>query len=593
VTNERDTRGRSGSTSAAWALVALLVFLATAAVTFEGLWRHGPSTFVATGAVPDGEYATVWQDFTRADAIFEAWLVARNARTLAHRPWALFDTEHCAPAERTLTLGVPMITMGLLGIPMYLASSEPVLTYNASILLLFLAAAFCAFAVISDWTGEPAAGVVGGLVFGFAALRLDNITHPSVLDIAWTGYALYFARRLLTHGRWRDAIGLAIAGVLQVWASFYTLLAAVFLLPPLGIWLLRRFGLRRVRIAQLALVAGAVLGGALILFPPYLAARESMGILSRAESEYHFAAWSDYLPGGTLYFGSTAWVLGTAALFFRSRTLFPKALGNPRPVLAIAALLVAAISTGPNLLHPGSDTPVRWGTIEPLPGLNLSLYHTAAQIIPGMDAIRVVTRLSVGAHLSLSILAGIGAAGLLRLSGRFRTIMAIALITAAFFDVARPGNFAGPKRHAWTYHQARSSDAAIGFFETLAKMGNHGPLLELPIAKGLGVSVQPPRRIMLTVHHGRRTSSCFGSYVSPATAALEDLSARLPAPEVVAQLRDLGFTTVIVDKNTYWAAGFEARQRRAKSEGSTWLRLLHSSEDTDAYSLGAPTRVQL
>lgn len=566
--------------------MALLVFATATAVTFGELWHRGPTTTVITRAVlveDYGEGATLWRGFATADATFEAWLVSRHARTLVTRPWALFDTEHCAPTERSLTLGIPMITMGVLGIPAQLAFNEPILTYNISILLLILAAAFAAFAVVRDWTDEPAAGIVAGLLFGFAASRLGHIEHPSVLDIAWAGYALYFAHRLLAYGRWRDAVGLALAGVLQIWASFYTLLAAVLVLPPVGIWLVRRFGLRHVRISQLAFVASATLGGALVLFPPYLAARDALGILTRSDAEYQFAAWSDFFPSGELYFGSMACVLAAVALLVRSRTLFPGAMGNPRVALVMAVLLATAISTGPNLLHPVSDAPVRWGMAAPASSINL--YGLAAQVIPGLDAIRGVIRLSTGAQLAISILAGIGAAGLLRLSGRYRGIVAIALITLAFVDVTRPGDLPLPKSFSWDYADARASDSAIEFFETLAVQGDHGPLLEVPIAKKLGLLVVAPKRIMLSAHHHRRTSACFGSYLPASNVELESLSLQLPDADAAERLRDLGFATVILDRRAYWAAGFKSRQRQAVRDGNRPLPLIHANDDLAAYSL--------
>ena len=92
---------------------------------------------------------------------------------------------------------------------------------------------------------------------------------------------------------------------------------------------------------------------------------------------------------------------------------------------------------------------------------------------------------------------------------------------------------------------------------------------------------------MLTAHHGRRTSSCLSSYRPSIVEELDALSARLPEREAVERVRALGFTTLVVDTDAYWATGFDARQRRADRQGSRALRLVHADGARAAYDLTA------
>ena len=138
----------------------------------------------------------------------------------------LFDTEHCAPLERSMILGVSLITMGIIGIPILLVTGDPIVTYNGALVLQTAAAAATMYALAVEWTAVPAAGIIAGLLYGFHPVRLGNVTQPGELDTTWTLLAIFFARRLFARGRWFDAIGLGAACALLIAASFYQTLAA-------------------------------------------------------------------------------------------------------------------------------------------------------------------------------------------------------------------------------------------------------------------------------------------------------------------------------------------------------------------------------
>src|SRR5262245_18965226 len=104
------------------------------------------------------------QMLCRNDVAFETWLVARHAHTLVRRPWRLFDTEHCAPDEKTLTLGVPMFAMGVLAVPASLLG-DPILVYNTALAALLLVAALAMYCLVAEWTGVPLAGIGAALLY--------------------------------------------------------------------------------------------------------------------------------------------------------------------------------------------------------------------------------------------------------------------------------------------------------------------------------------------------------------------------------------------------------------------------------------------
>jgi hypothetical protein len=115
---------------------ALLVFLAAEAVLFRG--AVGVDLRVAA---PIQVLPGVEEGPAKADLSFVVWLVARNARTLLREPGRLFDAEPCAPAPEALALGEPGLTLGLLAVPAWLATGDPVATFDLLSLALPLLAA--------------------------------------------------------------------------------------------------------------------------------------------------------------------------------------------------------------------------------------------------------------------------------------------------------------------------------------------------------------------------------------------------------------------------------------------------------------------
>lgn len=510
------------------------VIAAALAFTWAGVWRAGIGEVVPAAAMPEGSPLL---HTSRADVSYEAWLAARHARTLLRRPWRLFDTEHCAPERHSLTYGIPMIAMGVLAIPASLATQNPVAIYNATLALQSAVAALAMLALVRAWTGCTTAALVAALLFAFHPMRLRDITHPTEWDIAWTGLALLFAERLFASGRWRDALAFAAATSMQVAASFYQLLSAVFLGTPFAAWLLLRRGAARPPLARIACALALVALAAALVLGPYLAAQQDARIGERAHFAY--ASWDLYAPGGTHFLGLPLLALAALGLAAPRRLALPGLVGDPRLPLLAGAAMLAFFAAGP-------DTAVR------LRALGLGVppfdpYRALAAWLPGLDAVRGVLRLSAGVHLVACILAGAGAAALLRLAGRRAPALGAGLVAAALFACFGAPLLGVGSGYAWRLEPIHPGAERIAFFEQLALMGNAGPLLELPLEgePGPGISLGAPR-ILLQAWHGRRTSACFGSYASPHRRELAALAAELPSRRAVAALREQGFTTVVL-----------------------------------------------
>lgn len=539
------------------------VLAAALALAHGEVFRAGAARFVPLA--PESAAAAL-DPLRSADVTFEAWLVARHARTWLREPWRLFDTPHCAPDARTLTLGMPALALGLLGAPAALVSREPLLVYNLARVLASAIAALAMALLVARWTGEPVAGLAAGLLFAFHPLREELASHPMEWDLAWTALALLAAERLLARGRWRDVALLVLCGALQIAASFYALLAAALLALPIGVWLLVRRAPRRASPAQLACAVAAIALAAAALLGPFLMARRAGAIGGRALVFY--APWPDYASVGVAV--ALLALLGLAA---PRRFAVSGVEGDPRPSLALAALLVAFVAAGPTT----ATTLQRIGL--PVPAFDP--YAGLARVLPGLDSVRDVSLLASAVYLVVCVLAGAGIAAAIRAAGRFRGAAAAAAVALAWlvcFGV-------GPVR--WRLEEARPSDASIDFFARLAREGNAGALLELPLDSVHGAATGvDARRVLLEAWHGRRTSACFASYPAPSADRIRDLASRLPDAEAVRALRELGFTTII-SHHPPGATGAWIEQRYADASRApdAPLRRLDQSDTATAYEL--------
>ncbi len=559
----RDPRSRAG-------LAALLVFGLAAILVYGELWREGPRSFVPLANPRGAKHPTGDRDI-----LFQTWLVARHARTLVTRPLNLFDTEHCFPTEKTLTLSLPMLTMGLFAVPAYLATWDPILTYNVTLVLLTVAAALAMYWLVASWTGVPAAGIVAGLLYAFHPVRFRQITHPTEVDTIWIVVALAFAQRLFSRGRWTDAVGLAAAIALQIGSSFYTLLVAFFLTPPFLVWLLVRHRLEHVRVAHLAFILGVTLLATAVVLVPYLGADVEGGM---HRPRFIFAPLWRYLPGQSFFLGWTALSLAIVGLAVRRTTALAGIEGDPRPALVAGAVIVAWAASGP---HVGT-TLARWlpDFVPDEPLLRLfNLQALLAPLLPGLDTIRSWVLLSSGPHLVGVLIAGLGAAALIRRSGRRGLYVSIALTAVAAWDMLRLPSFGFEHFYALRYVEARPSDEEVEFFEELERLGNRGPLLELPM--NLYDAARP---ILLTAYHHRRTSSCLASYRPRGYDELEERSRRLPERETIDALIALGFTTVVIRTPAGPTQPWRTRLRldAAHREG---LERIHATGAMAAYAL--------
>ena len=445
------------------------------------------------------------------------------------------------------------------------------------------------YLLVSDGTGSAAGGIIASLFYVFYWPSLGDPVHSYTYDTTGVVLALFFSRRLFAFGHWRDAAGLAAGIALQIGASFYPLIAAALLGLPFAVWLLIRYRLRRVRATQLALVVAVAASAALFTFEPYLELAAAGTLPYRTFQ--HFAKPGSYLPSGMLWPGWPCLALALAALLGRGRQV----LGieaDPRPALLIGAFAVAILAAGPDS-----------GWL--LAGAGKQVYLFALQMIPGLAVVRVPGRISVGVQLVLCILAGLGAARLLRLPPRrFAPPLAVALILLVFCVTVQPPLLGMEPPTSYAPRKMRPPAKLLAFYASLESPGDAGPMLELPFhPKLLGDNEVNPyggphrlwyfseqaQQVLLAAYHGRRTSGCVASVIPPEREALHELEDRVWRRPVLRELARLGFTTIVVHHRSQHTAQLAGLQREARRV-NPWVRRVGGDKYRTAFALTIPAR---
>lgn len=512
------------------------------------------------------------------DQRFVVWLISRNARTWLDAPTRLFDGEICHPAPNGLALGEPALTHGLLGAPGWLASGDPIFTYDSVVLAVTALAALAMYALVLGWTGTPIAATVAALAYAFHPLKLMDPIHLYIADTAWLVFALFFYRRWLEAGRWRDALCLAGACALQIGGSLYPLLAAGAIGVPFAIWGAWRIGVRRTRPLQWLAVALLVVAAGFAAFAPFLA-KVSTGDLAERPFQV-FVPWTAMWVGNgpTLGWGLLA-LASVAFLPLGRRDRSP----DPRWSLLVGLLLVLWLATGGNqvalLEAAAAETPPPIA----VPNLFAGLSH----VLPGLSVVRAPGSIAHGTYLVLALLAGLGTGRVLaRLPDRAAEVLGWSLVALTFVYILRPGLPGALPLTTWEF---RPPADRLAFFRELEAAGNAGPIVELP-----SPSRPHPvygQSILMSAYHHRPTSRCHNSFVPSEALRAEELSSELPAPDAIRALREMGFTTVVLHEDLLdpRAPGLRDEFEQATQSPGSGLRFVLRGDTLSAWALEDPS----
>lgn len=498
--------------------------------------------------------------------------IVRHARLLA-RPGDLAHDGQCFPTPWSYTLGEHMFGNALLAAVPLALSGDPIIAFNAVLLLNIWIAAMGMYALTRYATGSFAAALVAGVLFGFDQTRLSDPAHPYVMggDL-WMPFVLLFLLRVFADGSWRSVAGLVAFSCLQLGESLYAVLATLLVALTVTTYLVARDPRRFLEIAPRLLIAGVpVFLVAWLVFGPYLATAATWGGMTRDATFY--ARLDHFAPGGPYFPGVVVTLLAVAALLDRLRGPRDGPAGDLRLVLLVAALLVLLSAVG--------DIRI-FGVTLPSP------LQIARRYVPGLDAVRVLAAVRLGCYGAVTLLAGWGVAVIVeRLSARGAALVVGVVCALALLEIDTTA-FA-----TFSFGQAVPVEAVpIRPDESdieLVSRSPAGAVLDLP-NRGPYL-LASSNQLLLGAWHGQPTSACYNSFKTPIQEQIERLAARLPTRHAAEELAALGFRTVYVHRR-FLENGFLARQIEemalAASRPNARLQPRGSSATIDAYALEPP-----
>ncbi len=178
----------------------------------------------------------------QGDSLLNCWILSWNADHLLAWFWGnatafqdYWSPPIFHPAPLALAYSEHLFAESLQIAPIYGLTHNVFLCYNLLVLSTYVLSALGMYLLARELTGDARAAWVAGACYGFALVRLPQLTHLQVLSSQWMPFALFGLRRYFTTLR-ADPLGwAAVALVLQNLSCGYYL---VFFAPVVVLYCL-------------------------------------------------------------------------------------------------------------------------------------------------------------------------------------------------------------------------------------------------------------------------------------------------------------------------------------------------------------------
>lgn len=431
------------------------------------------------------------------DPLFVTWVMAWVARHLTAAIGgdlgaltAVWQAPIFAPEPNTLAYSEAFFGPAAQALPVYWLTNNPLLAYNLVFLSTFVLSGLGAHVLVVELTGSRVAGVVAGLLFTVNVYRAVSLSHLHSLSSHWMPWVLAAVLVFARTGSRPVLAGGTLAALALTTSSGYYM---VYCGPPMAIfavlalWHEPAWRMRRGWMALGVAAAIAVSVQALLVLP-YLDLRAATGFARRRweieQHAYDLGVYRALLPRlAPMLLLAAAAVVGAAP--------------GPRPRGWVTIVLVATAGLG------------LWMSLGPVPKLDgaqvalPAVYDWFLTWVPGADGLRVVSRAAVLFIFGLSILAGLGAAGLQRRFGAAGAGVALAAAAAHLalqwmgpipLDTALAGQGVGPPPA-----YLRPSTTTPTIYGALARVAADATVVELPF----GDPGYELRYMFFNLGHGR------------------------------------------------------------------------------------------
>jgi hypothetical protein len=402
--------GRLRSRLAVAGGLALLTVVLTAPIA----WRAASVGPVNTG---DGEMSV--------------WNVSWVARALVTDPLHVYDANIFTPHRGTLAYSEANLPAGVLGLPAWLVSGNPYLTYNCAVFLAVLLAAFATYGLARHLTDCRTASFVSATLFAFAPFLVVRYAHIQLVLVFGVPLALCAMHRFVDRPTLGRSLALSAAVALAgLCSGYYGFFAGLSAATGLVYYALRRGTWRSPRYVTLATLAGVA--AIVMIVPFFLPYRDLAGgtdpFRTMPDVRAHAATWRSYLASTSyVHRAVLGSIVPVAESDFPERILFP---GFVALALAGVALVVSLRGSRPPEEASLSETAgfylllgslAAWLSLGPDAGL----YGLAYRTVPVWSMLRAPARFGVLVTLAVAVLAAIGLTVLLAATSRKRRAAAV------------------------------------------------------------------------------------------------------------------------------------------------------------------------
>ncbi len=451
-----------------------------------------------------------------ADVTTTVWIVNWMLRALVTQPLHLFDSNTFYPTRLASARQEHLFATDLLGAPGALLVG-PVFAHQTALLLCIVFNAWAAAYVVARWSGSRVGGLVAGVLFAVSPFHQLQMFHLQSLGTCYLPLLVFGLERFGATGALGWAALVAAALALQVLSGQYLGYMAMGVAAVVGfIALLARRSAERplVRLARDAgWLAVAALGSFILTLPfilPYFRLMSTGDIPdSSAEALNRLFSIGSYLPGPHLKWNGMpagTWLLGIVGTF----ALLSDRPGRIRLVmLLLIALFGAQLSVGP--VATGFDA---WGML--------------ASVVPGFGSMREPLRFTLLPCLAMALLAGVGAAAMVRRLPRAGAVVALVLCGWA-------------AAHAWR-GELPLRKVPVGAkvpeeYRLLARCGDGDPLVEVPLAMHFD-NFRDAEPQLMSVYHWLPLLNGRASYSPPEMERTRILvNVEMLEPNALAELR--------------------------------------------------------
>ncbi len=501
-----------------------------------------------------------WSRTDPGDGALNTWAVAWVGHNLL-QPSKLFEANIFYPEHLTLAYSEAMLVQGAIAAPVLAAGGSAVLAYNVALLagLTLTGWAFCL--LVWRWTDSWVAGYVAGSLAAFNAFSLAHVTHMQFQHVEFFAAILFAADQLITTGRARAVILLAISMAAQALTSIYLLVFATWvivfaMLSRVRDWW-RRAGPLMIRVAAAAMVCG-------VLLAPYLyqywRVNQLMGF-ARGAGDSEPLAWANFLATtARAHYG--LW----SERFVRMST------ANTFPGLIAAVLIIVAVSdrrvTGDGRFRMCGAIAIGCLAVAAAP--LLPFYPLVHRVIPLFQIARQLADIGQIVLLMVAVLAGFGVASAYRRwQPRAWPIIAGAILLGVNLEATR-----APMGFVWF-------DGVPAVYDVLAKDPD-AVVVELPFPLPQQWFLNTPYMVNSTAHW-RPLLNGYSGFRPKSYVEHYDLMRKFPSDEALIELTRRGVTHVVVHQRAMNQGGQDDRYNPFEAVQS--LQLLARDQDVLIYRL--------